>query len=46
MHIEVAVPLIDMEAQLRRLRAEDPSAPEALASTQRFAVDYLTLAAQ
>lgn len=37
--------LIDVEAELRKLRLwdEERPAPEALASTQPFAVDYLTL---
>ena len=45
MHTDVAVVLIDVEAELRRLRLwdDDSPAPEALASTQPFAVDYLTL---
>ena len=45
MHTEVAAVLIDVEAELRRLRLWDDAPPSAaaLASTQPFAVDTLTL---
>lgn len=45
MHTQVAAVLIDIEAELRRLELweADPPPPEALASTQPFAIDTLTL---
>jgi len=45
MHTDVAVVLIDVEAELRRLRLwdDEPPTPEALSSTQPFAIDHLTL---
>lgn len=45
MHTEVAAVLIDIEAELRRLRLWDdvPPDPGDLASTQPFAIDTLTL---
>ena len=45
MHTEVAALLIDVEAELRRLRLwdDEPPSAESLASTQPFAIDTLTL---
>jgi uncharacterized protein YqcC (DUF446 family) len=45
MHIDVAAVLIDIEAELRQLRLwdDDEPDPQALASTQPFAIDTLTL---
>ena len=45
MHTEVAAVLIDIEAELRQLRLWDevPPDPAALASSQPFAIDTLTL---
>ncbi|MDB6061781.1 MAG: pseudouridine synthase [Verrucomicrobiaceae bacterium] len=44
-YVEVASLLIDIEAELRRLRLWDaePPTPQALASTEPFCVDTLTL---
>jgi uncharacterized protein YqcC (DUF446 family) len=45
MHTDIAAVLIDIEAELRQLRLWDgvPPDPRALASTQPFAIDTLTL---
>ena len=45
MHTDIAAVLMDVEAELRRLWLwdEDPPTAEPLASTQPFAIDYLTL---
>ncbi|MEE4111045.1 MAG: YqcC family protein [Halieaceae bacterium] len=45
MHTDIAALLIDIEAELRQLRLWDevPPEPRALASTQPFAIDALTL---
>jgi len=45
MHTDIAEVLIDIEAELRQLRLWDdvPPDPRALASTQPFAIDTLTL---
>lgn len=45
MHTQVAAVLIDIEAELRRLEVWDAESPppSALASTQPFAIDTLTL---
>jgi uncharacterized protein YqcC (DUF446 family) len=45
LHIEIESLLIDIEAELRRLQQwqVEPPSPEALASTEPFCVDTLTL---
>ncbi len=45
LHIEITAVLIDIEAELRRLQQwqGEPPPPEALASTEPFCVDTLTL---
>lgn len=45
LYIEIASVLIDVEAELRRLQQwqSEPPSPEALASTEPFCIDTLTL---